>query len=317
MAPNDYEVDTFIASWAPTKALREELLKLYEPVASRFDDQGAWISIMERAIKICHHLWPNIKGIVPEVHSLSQYMSVHLVLDLVRTNEQLRGRRYDRIVVARPDALIHREIQLAWYPVDLATFHNVGNHNTGDMFFVLSSTSAEKLACMPMLLPSAAWFGSMNAHSIFFVPMLVPFLTGKGLSDNGQEARALLDEYNYKGAGGGPEFAPPANGTYRGWRLPEGLAESIVPDRWLRYKVVYPYRKQNFPEWCAFPSYDHWQRRRCAGWDPTPKGKRSKRRRLQQAGHKGDFNRAGGDAYDSVCASLKRQEDPRPACGFP
>ena len=28
MAPNNYEVDTFISSWAPTAALCEELLKL-------------------------------------------------------------------------------------------------------------------------------------------------------------------------------------------------------------------------------------------------------------------------------------------------
>ena len=30
MAPNNYEVDTFISSWAPTAALCEEPLKLYE-----------------------------------------------------------------------------------------------------------------------------------------------------------------------------------------------------------------------------------------------------------------------------------------------
>lgn len=44
----------------------------------------------------------------------------------------------------------------------------------------------------------------------------------------------------------------------------------------------YPYRKQGFPPYCAFPLYDAFNTERCAAWDPK------------------------SDPHDNVCASSRR-----------
>ena len=145
LEPNNFEIDTFLFSWAPTAALRKELLLLYRPFASRFEEQAAWLPVFARAIELCRDLWPMKKDkqsndIAPTHFRMSLLVSIHLALNLVRTNEQLRSRRYDRVVVFRPDAVIKSEVQLAFWPTDLANFHNNGNWNTGDILFIVGYT---------------------------------------------------------------------------------------------------------------------------------------------------------------------------------
>jgi hypothetical protein len=41
--PNNFQIDTFIFSWAPTVALQQELLRLYRPFKSRFERQSDWL----------------------------------------------------------------------------------------------------------------------------------------------------------------------------------------------------------------------------------------------------------------------------------
>jgi len=58
-----------------------------------------------------------------------------------------------------------QDVQLASYSVHEFSFHNAGNGNTGDMFFVLSSASAERFACLPRFLLSMVHYGSLGPHS--------------------------------------------------------------------------------------------------------------------------------------------------------
>ena len=104
---------------------------------------------------------------------------------------------------------MHKDVQLLQYAVDTRLYHNAGNGNTGDMFFVLSSLSAERLACLPRFLFSSPYYGYMSAHSTQFLPILLPHITNLTLV-----AQAETPDPNLIGAG-------------------------MLPDKWLNYRYTH------------------------------------------------------------------------------
>ena len=84
--PNNGQVDIFLFSWAPTVALQTELLRLYRPFASRFENQSHWIPHFEKASDYVNKLSESgsSKRICEvKVFSLSQYMSIYLSLEMM------------------------------------------------------------------------------------------------------------------------------------------------------------------------------------------------------------------------------------------
>jgi hypothetical protein len=141
-----------------------------------------WLPRIEAAVRIVFHLEGFKHGDI-QPYSLSLYVSVMLSLDLVRAHEAIRGFRYSRVVACRPDTLIHKDVQLASYMTQTFVYHNNGNGGTGDMFFVMSSLAAERIACVPRFLLSMGHYDGMDPHSILFLPFLIPDITGLLLAE--------------------------------------------------------------------------------------------------------------------------------------
>ena len=88
--PNNGQVDVFLFSWAPTVELQEELLRLYRPFASRFENQTHWLPRMERALESVYALTATDANYSKaftrckvHVFSLSQYISAYLSLGMM------------------------------------------------------------------------------------------------------------------------------------------------------------------------------------------------------------------------------------------
>ena len=82
-----------LSPFQPRKALQKELLELYRPVAHRFEKQEDWLPRMEQALKSCPG---NNCAAEVKLYSLSLYVSIYLSVEMVRTQEALRSRAYER-----------------------------------------------------------------------------------------------------------------------------------------------------------------------------------------------------------------------------
>ena len=249
--PNNFQIDVFLFSWAPTVALQHELIRLYRPFRSRFERQSDWLPRFERAVATaeanCRRDQRGLPKGSPPLHSISYYVSIYLALEMVHNQEVARGTRYDRVVIIRPDTEIHRTLSLVSYDVDNYVFHNSGNSNTADMIFIMSSKSAERFACVPRFLPSASYYHYFTAHDARFIPKLIPEITNTTLD------------------------TAYGNAARRG-RVASSMNEALENDAWLDFRVMYPYRLLHLPEWCGFPQYDWEQRNRCNDWIPEEHG---------------------------------------------
>ena len=249
--PNNFQIDVFLFSWAPTIALQHELIRLFRPFKSRFERQSDWLPRFEKAVATAEgngrrDQRGQPKG-SPPLYSISYYVSIYLALELMHNQEVARGSRYDRVVIIRPDTQIHRTLSLVSYDVDNYMFHNSGNSNTADMIFIMSSKSAERFACVPRFLPSASYYHFFTAHDARFIPKLIPEITNTTLDTAyGDAAR-------------------------RG-RIASEMSAALEDDQWLDFRVMYPYRLLRLPEWCGFPQYDWEQRFRCNDWIPEEHG---------------------------------------------
>ena len=88
--PNNGQVDLFLFSWAPTVELQEELLRLYRPFASRFENQTHWLPRMEKALEAVYaqtakdaNYGKAFNRCKVHIFSLSQYISAHLSLGMM------------------------------------------------------------------------------------------------------------------------------------------------------------------------------------------------------------------------------------------
>jgi len=202
------------------------------------------------------------------------YLSIAVSLLMVTDQEQARGYRYTGVVLCRPDVLLRADIKLSEYHLKSYVYHNAGNHNTGDILFVLSSESAEAFTCiLPLYLPSAEYYDGLTEHSAKFLPQVIPEITRKVLVDSDITHSNL---HIFPNAIVPPRFVD----------IDHPLRKRSPDDQLHLYivKAIWPYRKAflNHPL-CSFLSYDRAQRNRCLGWAP-------------EAG------------FDHICISYQQQE---------
>ena len=241
----------FVFNWAPTAALRAELLALYRPVAYRFEDNNAFVPHILRVLKT----FGSEKGApsTPSEFYLSTWLSIFFAVDLMRNHEVQRGYRYLGVVVCRPDGLLHVPLIVSEYNLTETLFHNYGNQNTMDMLFIGSSEAIEKMGCIMRFFGSNKWYGSFGAHNPLFLPQIIPDITGLVFASGNDDFSSSKDPSL---GHGGTRFHIFPNKT----RSKKELEKS-----------VWPYRKTLCMDtnMCSFPSHDREERSRCSLWTPN------------------------------------------------
>ena len=238
--PNNWQVDSFLFNWAPAPSLQKELLELYRPVAHRFEAQANWIPRLEKAVDLAKGFYKKRRVTAdaarPQTFEVSMFLSINFALELVRKQEVKRGFRYQAVLLCRPDVLIQVDLKLSEYQLDTSVFHTNGNGNTGDTLFLMASPAAERMACLPSLLASYPYYGSILAHSPQFLPAWMPDVTGRIFQDSDSPASK-----NFPFVGDSP-----------------------VPFK--QNKLIWPYRKQVHENIVCGSEYDRHQRQRCESW---------------------------------------------------
>ena len=93
------------------------LLELYSPVMARFDNRydEFWARLHARLA---------VRAQIADMAGVSQLSSFANVLRLVREAEESFGARYDRVLLARPDVLLWRHLDLRTYCADAVYVNN-------------------------------------------------------------------------------------------------------------------------------------------------------------------------------------------------
>jgi len=231
MKPNNGQIDSFLFNWAPTLALQRELLRLYRPFSHRFENQSDWLPRFHKAAEL-------VSAPQATTVSLRVWMGISFALELMRNQESARGRRYDAVVLCRPDMVLSADMKISEYQLNDALFHTSGNFNTGDTFFLMSSVDAEHVSCIPRFFPSSSDYGGFKEHDSGFLPFLIPGITGHAFvdSENLTSVSTLFPKIR-------PSMMPSDNETWA--------------------KLIWPYHKlvENRPE-CG-SQYDDYHRQRC------------------------------------------------------
>ena len=126
----EYEIDVFIHSWSTE--LQENLIELYKPIASLFEDNMIYSSEIES--KCCNSA---------DYGGISHSLSIKKVLELKEQAEIRDNFEYDIVILFRPDVLIWTDIILLSY--NLSYFYTDGHpDNNGDIHFVMSSNNSKQ-----------------------------------------------------------------------------------------------------------------------------------------------------------------------------
>jgi hypothetical protein len=129
----EFGVDVFVHSW--TTHMAKDFIDAYSPVKATFQtfEHDAFQAAADG------------KG-VPALE-VSRHASMQAVLRSVADHERFRNRRYDYVVLTRPDVLLWKDMRLSSYDPE-RVYNNKGNGGSADFHFVMNSTNAEAFSAI-------------------------------------------------------------------------------------------------------------------------------------------------------------------------
>lgn len=136
----NYDIDIFFQSWNPD--LKDELLKLYKPVAYSFEDNRQYFSEFIEKL-----------GSLPDnfFSQISQGLAIKKTLLLKEQYEKENNVNYDLVLIYRPDLVLVKNIYFDLYDLNRGVFCNQAyitpeapEDGQGEFYWIMSNENAYK-----------------------------------------------------------------------------------------------------------------------------------------------------------------------------
>jgi hypothetical protein len=121
--PN-YEFDFFIQSW--NCDLKEDLIKLYKPKNTLFEDQRQYIDLIN-------------KNKINRYGYTAQKLAIKKSLEIMLEYSRVNNINYDRVIIYRPDVLLWKDIIITNYNKDIIYVNHSLNE---DFHFIMSQENS-------------------------------------------------------------------------------------------------------------------------------------------------------------------------------
>lgn len=128
------DFDFYIHCW--NYDLQNELINLYNPIKSQFENNDYYLEEFEQAKK-----YFRMRAPLKTISQMSQALSIKKVIELIEHSEK----SYDQVILYRPDVLLWKDMDLRKYDIDKIYVNGhetkCGNPN-GDFHFVMNYENA-------------------------------------------------------------------------------------------------------------------------------------------------------------------------------